>query len=269
MIPFFRRIRKQLAGNNKPVQYLRYAIGEIVLVVIGILIALQINNWNTQRIENKKLQTYYQNMHEEIGVSLAMMEKDIQFVGEQQQDMKLSLHYLKSNNPDTLQKLSTALNRIVMYNRNDFAFPVIEEFLDNGMLPKVRNDSLKILLRFFSSAVTKSAEVLDRDAFDEISNKIIPYLMPRANIMDIVSNNPLYETYYSGMHIRGGPKTDFTQFSGDMEFWNLCALKLQTFNMQIIFLNYWIDYLHKVDAQLLMEMHAPKAIKDSIQSTTE
>ena len=48
MIPFFRKIRKQFADDNKPLKYMRYAIGEIVLVVIGILIALQINNWNEQ-----------------------------------------------------------------------------------------------------------------------------------------------------------------------------------------------------------------------------
>lgn len=46
MIPFFRKIRKTLADDNKPIKYFRYAIGEVVLVVIGILIALQINNWN-------------------------------------------------------------------------------------------------------------------------------------------------------------------------------------------------------------------------------
>jgi hypothetical protein len=46
MINFFRRIRKKLADDNKPLKYMRYAIGEIFLVVIGILIALQINNWN-------------------------------------------------------------------------------------------------------------------------------------------------------------------------------------------------------------------------------
>ena len=49
MINFFRKIRKQLADDNKPLKYFRYAIGEIVLVVIGILIALSINNWNENR----------------------------------------------------------------------------------------------------------------------------------------------------------------------------------------------------------------------------
>jgi len=52
MIPIFRKIRKKMADDNRPLKYIRYAIGEIVLVVIGILIALQINNWNQNRKEN-------------------------------------------------------------------------------------------------------------------------------------------------------------------------------------------------------------------------
>lgn len=49
MIKFFRRIRFDLMEQNKTAKYFKYAIGEIVLVVIGILIALQINNWNEAR----------------------------------------------------------------------------------------------------------------------------------------------------------------------------------------------------------------------------
>ncbi len=52
MIKFFRKIRQKMLTENKFSKYLLYAIGEIILVVIGILIALQINNWN----ENRKLQ---------------------------------------------------------------------------------------------------------------------------------------------------------------------------------------------------------------------
>lgn len=49
MIKFFRNIRQNLLAEGKTTNYLKYAIGEIVLVVIGILIALQINNWNETR----------------------------------------------------------------------------------------------------------------------------------------------------------------------------------------------------------------------------
>ncbi|RNC92088.1 MAG: hypothetical protein ED555_02980 [Allomuricauda sp.] len=49
MINFFRKIRQKLLAENKFSKYVLYAIGEIILVVIGILIALQINNWNEQR----------------------------------------------------------------------------------------------------------------------------------------------------------------------------------------------------------------------------
>ena len=59
MIKFFRQIRKRLLTDNKFTKYLLYAIGEIILVVIGIIIALQVNNWNQTRIQfNDELQMY-------------------------------------------------------------------------------------------------------------------------------------------------------------------------------------------------------------------
>src|SRR6056297_1458993 len=51
MITLFRRIRQKLIESGNITKYLLYAIGEILLVVIGILIALQVNNWNEQRKE--------------------------------------------------------------------------------------------------------------------------------------------------------------------------------------------------------------------------
>jgi len=58
MIKFFRHIRKSLLIENKMGKYFKYAIGEIILVVIGILIALQINNWNQSIKDKNSLNEY-------------------------------------------------------------------------------------------------------------------------------------------------------------------------------------------------------------------
>ena len=59
MIKFFRKIRQKLLSENKFSKYLIYAIGEIILVVIGILIALSINNWNQKQQQKKVLNNIY------------------------------------------------------------------------------------------------------------------------------------------------------------------------------------------------------------------
>ena len=59
MITFFRKVRQRLLIENRFSKYLLYAIGEIILVVIGILIALQINNWNEARKNNMTESDYY------------------------------------------------------------------------------------------------------------------------------------------------------------------------------------------------------------------
>ena len=66
MIKFFRKIRQNLLSEGKTGKYLKYAIGEIVLVVVGILIALQINNWN----ESKKTKQFEYKILKDIQVSM-------------------------------------------------------------------------------------------------------------------------------------------------------------------------------------------------------
>ena len=66
MIKFFRKIRQRLLTENKFSKYLLYAIGEIVLVVIGILIALQINNWNQKKLEQVALTGYLNSISKNI-----------------------------------------------------------------------------------------------------------------------------------------------------------------------------------------------------------
>ena len=88
MIKFFRHIRQSLILENKTSKYFKYAIGEIVLVVIGILIALQINNWN----ENQKLLKQEQQILFELREELKTNDKAYEFA------------IKRNNNIDTLTK---------------------------------------------------------------------------------------------------------------------------------------------------------------------
>ena len=74
MIKFFRKIRQKLLTENKLSKYLLYAIGEIVLVVIGILIALQINNWNQRKLEQTSLSEYLSSISQNIKDDIKNLE---------------------------------------------------------------------------------------------------------------------------------------------------------------------------------------------------
>jgi hypothetical protein len=74
MIKFFRKIRQKMLIENKFSKYLIYAIGEIVLVVIGILIALQINNWNQSKQEQTSLSEYLTSISQNIKVDIENLE---------------------------------------------------------------------------------------------------------------------------------------------------------------------------------------------------
>lgn len=72
MFRLFQNIRERSLASKKPRKYVHYAIGEIVLVVLGILIALQINNWNEERIEQEQIADYAHSLVKDLERDLAM-----------------------------------------------------------------------------------------------------------------------------------------------------------------------------------------------------
>ncbi len=77
MIKFFRKIRYNLINQNKTTQYVKYAIGEILLVVIGILIALQINTWNEKNKERIKEREILGDLVENLELNIKILEDNI------------------------------------------------------------------------------------------------------------------------------------------------------------------------------------------------
>jgi hypothetical protein len=74
MIKFFRKIRQTMIKENRVSKYMLYAIGEIILVVIGILIALQINNWNEHRKETQRTQSIYNIIKNDLETDIAEIQ---------------------------------------------------------------------------------------------------------------------------------------------------------------------------------------------------
>jgi len=159
MINFFRKIRKQLADDNKPIKYFRYAIGEIVLVVIGILIALSINNWNQQRIalnEEKVLlnilkddftnrldELIYLNSSRQGGV--AAIERLMRIADETEMNFTTEV-------VDSLIGLST-----VTYRFNN-QFSTLDMLFNSGRINTLSNESLKVLLIKWPTLVEEMLE---------------------------------------------------------------------------------------------------------------
>lgn len=79
MIKFFRNIRKNLLNEGKTSKYFKYAIGEIVLVVLGILIALQINNWNIERTDKIRETKYLKNIKLDLQKDLTSLTYQLEF----------------------------------------------------------------------------------------------------------------------------------------------------------------------------------------------
>jgi len=77
MLKLFRNIRKNLIQEGKTTNYLKYAIGEIVLVVIGILIALQINNWNISKAEKKVEKEFITSLIEDLQTDSFRLSQNI------------------------------------------------------------------------------------------------------------------------------------------------------------------------------------------------
>ncbi len=141
MIKFFRHIRKSLLNEGKMSKYVKYAIGEIVLVVIGILVALQINNWNeankTKQLETKILKEFHNNLTldlKEIQHDIATMDSIVKAC----KDLK---DYIKTHETPSskFNYLTTLLRVIPHFDPNKSGYGLLQ----SKGVEVISNDSLR------------------------------------------------------------------------------------------------------------------------------
>ena len=165
MINFFRKIRKQLADDNKPVKYFRYAIGEIVLVVIGILIALQINTWNNNRINKIEEIEILTGLRDEFEYNLISIQKDFIRNNNSVQYVDKIIAIIRSENFENYnEQLDSLLVNVGLFGSFDARKGFVEEIINSGKLNLLNNQKLKNQLTTWSGLledanVQKTAKV--------------------------------------------------------------------------------------------------------------
>ena len=151
MIKFFRKIRQRLLTENKFSKYLIYAVGEIVLVVVGILIALSINSWNQGRIDKKSESKYLEEIKKEIQNNSSVLDFYIKNrLPYKIQGLLSAKKYSEENFKinDTINFLNTVskggmiTSGLGILSRNTY-----NELLSTGNFQLITKDSIKIKVK--------------------------------------------------------------------------------------------------------------------------
>ncbi|MEZ5103936.1 MAG: DUF6090 family protein [Draconibacterium sp.] len=173
MVHFFSKIRYKLAAENRVARYLRYAIGEILLVVIGILIALQINNWN----EKQKAKVYEIKMLSEIRNAMISDIKLFDMLANTRlakidsfNTVLLDLYMKKEPVPDSVLNNISILNWGYLFNYNSGPYEAVKS---SGM-DKISNDSIRnalaALYDYYLPRTKLALEMIDKSLNDQPEN---------------------------------------------------------------------------------------------------
>ena len=250
MIKFFRKIRQNLLMENKTGTYFKYAIGEIILVVIGILIALSINNWN----ENRK------NSNEEIAI-LQSLDKNLILAKKQSES-------LVSTEKDSKAVLLLVLGIDTITDKNSISDNIFKDAfwsLENN-IPVI--NTYADLKNSNKLGLIKNQKIKEKFTSLEVNlNKLKGFLDDRLHVQQIriddVSENeinfiPLIKSSIPTINITNEKQNNYEQIINNQRIRNLLGIKL---NMTQDVLNYR-ENLDKEIKELIMliesELHKYK-----------
>ncbi|WP_297693289.1 DUF6090 family protein [uncultured Eudoraea sp.] len=184
MIKFFRRTRQNLLAEGKTGKYLKYAIGEILLVVIGILIAIQINNFQEQSIEDSREQAILKQLRAEFNSNLNQLDSKIALRNDVMNDLEDCLHYFAVQEVPSDSLLTAKLSALMLPLTFD---PIQNELVGSGKIQLIKNIELKTLLTNWASDVHQLREV-EQIYVDYFSNSIIPFFNRTGTARNIIKS---------------------------------------------------------------------------------
>ena len=226
MINFFRRIRQQLLSQNRFSKYLLYAIGEIVLVVIGILIALQVNEWNENRKEAKREKETLKSLLIELEENKEIISNCI----EGSINLMMSADTLRAQIGPTstkfsIHKINLLLGEVGNTMTCNVLTDILEEIQSSGKFNLISNDDLRKRISRWSS-IKKNLDTEKINWDKDYANTFQNYVMKWISWEDIdyVLEGEAYGQYYkSKFNIDPRPMLQEPEFANVMgvQYWRM------------------------------------------------
>ena len=179
MIKFFRKIRQNLIMENQMGKYFKYAIGEIILVMIGILLALQVNDWNTKRLLQSKEQVYLKQIRISLNNDLERIKEVKEFNAEKASYIDSTFIVLEqSSNPEKYMPLISnylfVMGEFNVFEPNNIAFEnmIASENIDLITNMELRKNLSLYYQRNFVNSTQERIKEQTRRFVDDITPKI-------------------------------------------------------------------------------------------------
>jgi Family of unknown function (DUF6090) len=197
MIKFFRRIRYDLMEQNKTGKYLKYAIGEIVLVVIGILIALQINNWNENKKSARLAETYIKDIRQDLIKDTIMFNAAIKRAKQTIAKNKAILNIKQPNSisKDSLYSMLTVFHSMRIYQINNSTYLKLlnTSFLDSNVF----NNLFSSINTYYTKEYNTYSEYIEWDKERSIYIMDNNFFGNYKNTLDITSLLPEHSNHFN------------------------------------------------------------------------
>jgi len=215
MIKFFRNIRKSLISEGKTTKYMKYAIGEIILVVIGILIALQVNNWNEERKDLKEAELIKQNIHDEFIKNGELLKASIKSNEEALSASKLLKNLVGTDKSELANyNLDSLFNASLMADTYLPTSNSLEDIMQSGRMNLLHDTDLKNTILSWKAALDLFREYYHIQN-NWYNNQYFPYILP------IISFSQM--DMYNGKSWAKKTKleTDYSPVFQDLKFENI------------------------------------------------
>lgn len=185
MIRFFRTIRRHFLSVDNFGSYLKYAFGEIILVMIGILLALQVNNWNNDRIEANREQSILLNLRSDINDNINELDRIYNGSEMSYNSSVKLLNLIKDDSPIIPGDIEVLLNSIINgFSSLDLHSASIDELINSGSLNTIKDVKLREHISNWSFIVADSEDDIEI-YYDYMFGTLIPSLSSKTTLRNI------------------------------------------------------------------------------------